>query len=644
MNYNLTPQRTYNLYKGRNEHPIDYGTLNNFNQLEINESQNGEKMFDILDEIDKNIKEAEQNILETNKIQNMYNQKNMENLRRLRQNHINNNKISYNFQKGSFQTDKDFHFDDRKLQYDSPVRITHSDFNVQESIQKDNITNNNPKIITKINKYNYNKFKTSNNSRYEENSKTQEYLNQQNTKNIPRGYIKRTKSATYNHFNKSKNNMNISISTSNYENKKKLNKFSNQEMEKLIEDIKAIKLKNQTLLIENKTLNDAYNKMKTIFQNEIRAKESEIKNLKEENQKLKNIDNNKIQKDNKPNKKIRPKVDVNSDEFRNKDRKDIFAYLEYLQDDYDRIFDDNIKLFEDRKELIEKLKTKEDTLEQYHQLLEEVKQLNEENYNIKSKNISLNNDNINLAQKAKKLENEISNIQKIDDELKIKLDVLIEDNKKKEIIIEEITEKLKHAKIENENIKFKFENHQSITDKDFNQMKEQIEALKLKCIKCENLEEQNEKLILSKKQKDIEINDLNNLIKKLKKEMSKNSDEDNKAEEENNKDNINSSSNNELNKKLDEQQEKIEKLKLENQKLNNNLNITREKLTKFEASLESKKLLMNKYYSDKKEIEQFKKEKEDYNNNIKDLKEKIKELEKRNNDLREIIKHLKKKK
>ena len=644
MNYNLTPQRTYNLYKGRNDHSNDYGTLNNFNQLEINESQSGEKMFDILDEIDKNIKEAEQNIYETNKIQNMYNQKNMENLRRLRQNHINNNKISYNFQKGSYQTDKDFHFDDKKLQYDSPVRITHFNFNVQDSIQKDNIINNNPKIITKINKYNYNKFKTSNNSRYEENSKTQEYLNQQNTKNIPRGYIKRAKSATYNHFNKSKNNMNISISTSNYENKKKLNKFSTQEMEKLIEDIKAIKLKNQTLLIENKTLKDAYNKMKTIFQNEIRAKESEIKNLKEENQKLKNIEDNKIQNDNKPNKKRRSKIDVNSDEFRNKDRKDIFAYLEYLQDDYDRIFDDNIKLFEDRKELIEKLKTKEDTIEQYHQLLEEVKQLNEENYNLKSKNISLNNDNINLAQKAKKLENENNNIQKLDDELKIKLDILLEENKKKEIIIEEITEKLKHAKIENENIKFKFEKHQSITDKDFNQMKEQIEALKLKCIKCENLEEQNEKLILSKKQKDVEINDLNNLIKKFKKEMRKKSDEDNKAEEENNKDNINSSSNNELNKKIDEEKKEIENLKLENKKLNENLNITREKLIKFEASLESKKLLMNKYYSEKKEIEKFKKEKEDYNNNIKDLKEKIKELEKRNNDLREIIKHLKKKK
>ena len=139
MNYNLTPQRTYNLYKGRNDHSNDYGTLNNFNQLEINESQSGEKMFDILDEIDKNIKEAEQNIYETNKIQNMYNQKNMENLRRLRQNHINNNKISYNFQKGSYQTDKDFHFDDKKLQYDSPVRITHFNFNVQDSIQKDNI-------------------------------------------------------------------------------------------------------------------------------------------------------------------------------------------------------------------------------------------------------------------------------------------------------------------------------------------------------------------------------------------------------------------------------------------------------------------------------------------------------------------------
>ena len=636
MNYNRTPQRTYNLYFGRNEHQIDCGTLNNFAKSEFEESQNGEKMFDILDEIDKNIKEAEHNIYETNKIQNMYNQKNIENLRRLRQNHINNHKISNNFQKGIYQNDKNFYLEKKKLKYESPVRIINSNFGYQKNIKKNNIFNNNPKIEIKNNKYIYNKFNTPNNSRYEENNKTQDSLNYQNIANIPKGYIRRAKSATYNNFNKSKNNMNISINTNNNENQKKLNKFSTQEMDKLIEDIKAIKTENQNLLIENRTLKDTFNKMKINLQNEIKAKESEIKALKEENQNLKNIEENKIKTENNIKQKRRPKIDVNTEEFRKKDRKDIFSYLESLQEDYDRIFDDNIKLFEDRKELIEKLKAKEDTTEQYNQLLEEVKKLNEENYNLQSKNISLNNDNINLAQKAKKLENDNIYIQKLDDKLKNKLDILTQENEKKEKIIEEITEKLKSAKIENENIKFKFEKYQSITDNDFNQMKEQIESLKLKCIKCENLEEQNEKLVLSKKQKDVEIIDLNNLIKKLKNGIVQHPDEENKNVEENNNDN-----NKESLEKLISQNED---LKNENQKLKDDLTKTREKLTKFGADLESKKSLIHKYYSEKKEIEEYKKEKENYINNIKELKEKIKALEKRINELREIIKHLKKKK
>ena len=430
--------------------------------------------------------------------------------------------------------------------------------------------------------------------------------------------------------------MNISINTNNYENQKKLNEFSTQEMDKLIEDIKAIKAENQNLLLENRTLKDTFNKMKINLQNEIRAKESEIKTLKEKSQNLNKIEENKIENENNINKKRKPKIDINSEEFRNKDRKYIFSQFESLQEDYDRIFDDNIKLFVDKKALIEKLKTKEDTTEQYHQLLEEVKQLNEENYNLQSKNLSLNNDNINLAQKAKKLENENNNIQKLDAELKNKLDIIIQENEKKEKKIEEITEKLKHAKIENENIKFKFEKYQSITDKDFSQMKEQIESLKLKCIKCENLEEQNEKLALSKKQKDVEINDLNNLIKKLKNEIAQKPKEDDINEEKNN----NNNNNTESEKKLEIQNEE---LKNENKKLKDNLNKTREKLTKFGADLESKKTLLNKYYSEKKEIEIYKKEKENYINKIKELNETIKKLEDKIKE-RESMKHPKKKK
>ena len=639
MNFNRTPQRTYNLYIGRNEHPIDFGTLNNFAKSEFEESQTGEKMFDILDEIDKNIKEAEKNIYETNKIQNMYNQKNIENLKRLRQNRFNSNKIRNNFnnfQEGIYQNDKNFNFEDKNPQYETPVKIINSNFNDQKNIKKNNIISNNPKIIMKNNKFKYNKFNTPNNSRYEENNKTQDYLNYQNIKNIPKGYIRRAKSATHNNFNKSKNNMNISINTNNYENQKKLNEFSTQEMDKLIEDIKAIKAENQNLLLENRTLKDTFNKMKINLQNEIRAKESEIKTLKEKSQNLNKIEENKIENENNINKKRKPKIDINSEEFKNKDRKYIFSQFESLQEDYDRIFNDNIILVEDRKALIEKLKTKEDTTEQYHQLLEEVKQLNEENYNLQSKNLSLNNDNINLAQKAKKLENENNNIQKLDAELKNKLDIIIQENEKKEKKIEEITEKLKHAKIENENIKFKFEKYQSITDKDFSQMKEQIESLKLKCIKCENLEEQNEKLVLSKKQKDVEINDLNNLIKKLKNEIAQKPKENDINEEKNN----NNNNNTESEKKLEIQNEE---LKNENKKLKDALNITREKLTKFGADLESKKSLLNKYYSEKKEIEIYKKEKENNINKIKELNRTIKRLEDKIKE-RESMKHPKKKK
>ena len=151
-------------------------------------------------------------------------------------------------------------------------------------------------------------------------------------------------------------------------------------------------------------------------------------------------------------------------------------------------------------------------------------------------------------------------------------------------------------------------------------MKEQIESLKLKCIKCENLEEQNEKLALSKKQKDVEINDLNNLIKKLKNEIAQKPKEDDINEEKNNNNN-NNNNNTESEKKLEIQNEE---LKNENKKLKDNLNKTREKLTKFGADLESKKSLLNKYYSEKKEIEIYKKEKENYINKIKELNRTIK--------------------
>ena len=351
MNFNKYRQRTYNLNIERNEQPIDYKTLNNFDKNELEESQTGEKMFDILDEIDKNIQEAEQNIFETNKIQNMYNQKNIENLRRLKQNHINNNLMNNNFKEENNQRNRKFYFDNNKSKYESPMRILHSNFDKSNKIQNNNLVNNNSYIIAKNNKNIFNKLNTSNNSRYKENNKTEDYLNYQNRNNIPRGYIKRVKSATYNNFNKSKNtNMNISINTSNYEKQKKLNKFSNQEMDKLIDDIKAIKLDNKNLLIENRTLKDTFNKVKNNLENEIRAKESEIKSLKEENKKLKNIEEEK-NKNEYNEKKRRSKIDINSKEFRNQDRNDIYAYLESLQDDYDKIFDDNIKLIQIKKEL-----------------------------------------------------------------------------------------------------------------------------------------------------------------------------------------------------------------------------------------------------------------------------------------------------
>ena len=157
MNFNKYRQRTYNLNIERNEQPIDYKTLNNFDKNELEESQTGEKMFDILDEIDKNIQEAEQNIFETNKIQNMYNQKNIENLRRLKQNHINNNLMNNNFKEENNQRNRKFYFDNNKSKYESPMRILHSNFDKSNKIQNNNLVNNNSYIIAKNNKNIFNK-------------------------------------------------------------------------------------------------------------------------------------------------------------------------------------------------------------------------------------------------------------------------------------------------------------------------------------------------------------------------------------------------------------------------------------------------------------------------------------------------------
>ena len=84
-------QRTYDLYPRDNNFNIE--SENTFSE-NVTETQNNEKMFNIFNDIEKNIKEVSDNINETNKIQKMYALKNMENAKRIKKKNMNHFKTT----------------------------------------------------------------------------------------------------------------------------------------------------------------------------------------------------------------------------------------------------------------------------------------------------------------------------------------------------------------------------------------------------------------------------------------------------------------------------------------------------------------------------------------------------------------------
>ena len=205
---NNSPQRTYNLHLRKNNTPINIENENGIESSENDESQNDENMFDIFNEIDKNVKEVTDNINRTDKRQKMYQMKNLENEKRLRQNMRNYSKTDEKF----YSQNSNFFHNLSQFQYGSPYRIYKPSFDISKTIHN-NYVNNAPNNNINNKFYSSNNFKgkeffkISNYNQNEEN-KIQEYLiNQNENRNcIKKGFIKRAKSAANSMHNKSKKN------------------------------------------------------------------------------------------------------------------------------------------------------------------------------------------------------------------------------------------------------------------------------------------------------------------------------------------------------------------------------------------------------------------------------------------------------
>ena len=192
------------------------------------------------------------------------------------------------------------------------------------------------------------------------------------------------------------------------------------------------------------------------------------------------------------------------------------------------------------------------------------------------------------------MEEENKLYKKLDRDNKIELEQLNIANNKNEQKIYEVSEKLKIKKYENETTNINMQEYKTSTEKEINNLKKEIECLKLKSINCEKLEKENEKLVLLKKQKDVEIKDLNNLIKKLRKEIVNDiSSEEHKVNEEDDKENYTEKIK-ELTKNLAMKEKEIIELKEEKNTLKEILNRTRIKLTENEAKVKSQSLLLKK--------------------------------------------------
>ena len=662
-NNNIYHQRTYNLYVGGNNYPINIESENNIEDSDLGQSQNDEKMFNIINESEKTMKEFSETIKGANERLKMYALKNMENAKRMRQNYMNHFRTSEEFYHGN----KNFSPNMNRFNYNDPPRIYKPNFEIPNKLPNNYITDNKFMNINNINKLdNGNHFrnktfdKINNKHKIEENKKEEENLNFQNENKhiIKKGFIKRAKSAANTNHNKLINNTDeLSISSDTFfENQKKFN-YSNKSREKMAKCINAIILKNEELIKEN----DDCKKEIREKDLKIEALEEKLKNLenqrKSSDKKNKDADDNK-QKDNNVDEKEQQKSsntennnnsnsseesesddDNNNDSNNNDPRKrrskinidlgnDISIYKKTLadfEDMYDKVYHDNVKLKARKKKYkndVKKLKKEKKLNSQY---LEDAKKATEENYALKGKILSLTKDNEILFNKVKKLEEENEMIQKENKELKIKSEEITIENFKMEEKTKELTDKYKTKKIEKEKLNKNLEN----AEKTIDNMKKEIEALKQKCIKCQILENQNEKLVLAKKQKEVEIKELNKIIKKLEEKQYDDEEEHQPEEQEN----INNSK---IIEELKEKDGLIQNLKDGKENLEYQLNQTRAKLTEMEAKVETQKALVKKFHENLKEIKNLKEENKKLIEDNKQKKQKNNELENRIKELENI--------
>ena len=197
----------------------------------------------------------------------------------------------------------------------------------------------------------------------------------------------------------------------------------------------------------------------------------------------------------------------------------------------------------------------------------------------------MNNDNVILFKKIKKIEEENDIIKKENERIKIILNELKNENSQKNEIIKNFEIKQDNEKNFNLNVKedlFK-------TKEENNNLKKEIEDLKAKCINSEKLERKNELLILDQKKKEVEIKDLNNLIKKLKEGIL---EENNQINEE--------PPDSEATKQIKEKERIIKELKEEKDNIQEQLNKKRAIITQLEAMVKNKDLLLKQYYKKKK--------------------------------------------
>ena len=127
-------QRTYDLYPRENNMNIE--SENTFSE-NVTETQNNEKMFNIFNDIEKNIKEVSDNINETNKIQKMYALKNMENAKRIKKNNMNHFKTTAEY----YPNHNNFSQNEKLFKYNVPSRIYKPNFDISNNFMS--ISNSN---------------------------------------------------------------------------------------------------------------------------------------------------------------------------------------------------------------------------------------------------------------------------------------------------------------------------------------------------------------------------------------------------------------------------------------------------------------------------------------------------------------------